>query len=102
MVGNRSVRCIRYCRGMRPRKNRIVGMVATPKGVEKMRKIEYSVIFTACVIRVYRGPTEMPYVDDGTGRNQLRAQTVGECVGAAVIQGAMLAQGIIDGLRVIK
>lgn len=67
-----------------------------------MLKIAFSIIFTACTIRVYRGPNEMPWVDDGTGQNTLRQQTVGECVGAAVTQGAMLAQGIIDGVRAIK
>lgn len=67
-----------------------------------MSKIAFSIIFTACTIRVYRGPNEMPYVDDGTGQNTLRPQNIGECVGAAVIQGAMLAQGIIDGLRAMK
>ena len=64
-----------------------------------MHKIAFSIIFTACTIRVYRGPNEMPWVDDGTGQNTLRQQTIGECVGAAVIQGAMLAEELVKVLK---
>jgi hypothetical protein len=64
-----------------------------------IRRSLWSALTVVCIVRVYRGPQVSTYVDDGQGTNTLRPQTVGECVGSAVIEGAMLATGICNGLK---
>jgi hypothetical protein len=64
-----------------------------------VKRIAVSAFTAQCILRVYRGPNELTYVDDGSGTGALRPQTNSECVGAAITQGATLAEGTITAIR---
>jgi len=64
-----------------------------------VKRIAVSVFTAQCILRVYRGPNELPYIDDGSGTGCLREQTNSECVGAAIVQGAMLAEATDKAIR---
>lgn len=64
-----------------------------------IKRISVSAFTAQCILRVYRGPNELPYVDDGSSTGKLRPQTNSECVRAAITQGAMLAEGTVTAIR---
>jgi hypothetical protein len=64
-----------------------------------VKRVAVSVFTAQCILRVYRGPNEAPWIDNGQDQGVLRPLTIDECVGAAIVQGATLAEETIKAIR---
>lgn len=67
--------------------------------IDMIKEAAVSMLTAQCILRVHRGSSVLPWIDDGSGKGTLRPQSVEESVKASVVEGKVLARAIVEAVK---